>query len=1725
MKDIVKKNNKLVVVLLIVLIIIMGSSFAWLSNEKYGTNISYIRAKDLGDGKIKLIDCNEDLTLENAVPISAENGLAQEKSCKVVIDNTKNDVDLEYTIYLDDKKIGANEERMLDKYVRYSFTSENEEETAENTKLISATGTNPNRILKTDYVRQKEQKVYYLKVWMDYDADQNAMNKVFSTKLRVEITQQRAQVLTIDPNGGTYKGDSKKVVEKLAVGEEKILEEPKYEGYTFRGWEISNNTTKIENNKLIMGKGDTTITATWNISEDSVARINNKYYTSLKNAIDAALENDTITIIKNIDETVINNKKIAIDLNGFTINGQKDTTITNNGDLTIKGKGTINNNEGTALDNNGTLTLGEDDGEVKKEDININGKIGIDQKKIFNFYDGTITGKIGINGSTTTKPEGYFVFVDHDEKTNTQKVYLITKTTSAVAMLDNVLYMNLQDAINVEEMMQAGKSIGIIRDCELAYTISIEKGKNIVIDIEGKNVATGYTITNNGNLTIKDSSKEKGILKPSTTIINNGDLNISDISIIETTDSDVIENKNNLMINSSTITALNSYVIKNSGSLIMLDDNTKLSSNKYALYNNSENTSTIRGGTVSGIYNEGNLKVEKVSIIDTNNSNYIVNSTKDIQMDSVTISNVHYGIRIESGTALIQNSTISSDEYSVTAYRGTTTLQNNTINANGYGVRNEYGKVNILGGNYTSKNKSSLYIYGGSTTINDGIFTGKTYAIDSTNGSGGGVQTINGGTINGFNLVYHTVVMNGGIINGQGLNIQSGNFNLLGGKISGSTYGIKNNNGEITLGNNENEVDTTNPIVIGETYGIYTTGRFNFYDGKVYGKTEGYYGKVSTTTDSYEIINGSEEVEGENYNYSTLSKMNNFVKVGNIEFNSLQKAIDSIDTEGTVTFIDNGQIKGNTEVPTGKNITINLSGYKLTTTKPIINSGVLSLKDESSNPGGIVFNIDTGDAITNKENATLNINNISINANIASYQSSLIENSGTTNIEKLEATVPNSRGIYNSKGSLVVNNTKLNVKYYALYINKGTVNIKDNEFKTVDLGIYNISGNIEIMGGSYTSTEKNAVYIYGGSTTINDGIFTGKTYAIASTNGSGGGVQTINGGTINGFNLVYHTVVMNDGIINGQGLNIQSGNFSLLGGKISGSTYGIKNNNGEITLGSNENEVDTTNPIVIGETYGIYTISGNFNFYDGKIYGKTAGYYGTISTLADNFMMDASTETINNEVYITNYLSEQGNIIQNGDKQYKNVQTAIDESTNGDTLTFIDDTLIHYPLTVSNDDNITLDLAGHNVKMTKTITNLGTLNINDTLNSGSINLLNSVKLFVNSGILKISNINITNDVTTSPIINSSGSSKLNLENINMTSLNGIVIGNDSIATIDNSNITVQNSSLITSSGSININNGTYKAPTVIYQNQSTLDSSIMATIIGTNQSIYNYSNSFSVNKSDLTGQVINSKNLTLSNTTINSNIRNNNNSNLEINNNSIVNLAKLTSALAGLYNAGSTTINDVTLNSSINNLNYSTTYQIENRGTLNATRLTSNITDFPTINRREVYGIYNNGGEANLNEYNAIINDESINAAKIYGIYNANNAKVNFNSGTLSIYGGRETYGIYSGGSNSNIKMLSGNILVNQAILGYGIYINNGEVILGSQDGKVSITDPSISSICSTTGVGIRKVNGYLKYYDGKILGSTSAKPETTTDVEYGYEARNHKDESGNDYCILEYME
>ena len=85
--------------------------------------------------------------------------------------------------------------------------------------------------------------------------------------------------------------------------------------------------------------------------------------------------------------------------------------------------------------------------------------------------------------------------------------------------------------------------------------------------------------------------------------------------------------------------------------------------------------------------------------------------------------------------------------------------------------------------------------------------------------------------------------------------------------------------------------------------------------------------------------------------------------------------------------------------------------------------------------------------------------------------------------------------------------------------------------------------------------------------------------------------------------------------------------------------------------------------------------------------------------------------------------------------------------------------------------------------------------------------------------------------------------------------------------------------------------------------------------------------------------------------------------------------------------------------------------------------------------------------------------------------------------------------------------------------------MNEGTLVLGINDGSVDITSPSITAIGTSQGIGAKKVNVYFKFFDGIIKGSTEAKPETTTEVEYQYEAHNFTDEFGYQYCILEKME
>ena len=108
-------------------------------------------------------------------------------------------------------------------------------------------------------------------------------------------------------------------------------------------------------------------------SELSVAQIGNAYYATLQEAIDAAESGATVTLIDNVNEdiTVAADDNITIDLNGCTLTGVSEHTITNNGTLVIDdiaggrvtnstaGKAAVYNAvEATVTLNGGTYTRG-----------------------------------------------------------------------------------------------------------------------------------------------------------------------------------------------------------------------------------------------------------------------------------------------------------------------------------------------------------------------------------------------------------------------------------------------------------------------------------------------------------------------------------------------------------------------------------------------------------------------------------------------------------------------------------------------------------------------------------------------------------------------------------------------------------------------------------------------------------------------------------------------------------------------------------------------------------------------------------------------------------------------------------------------------------------------------------------------------------------------------------------------------------------------------------------------------------------------------------------------------------------------------------------------------------------------------------------------------------------------------------------------------------------------
>ena len=373
--------------------------------------------------------------------------------------------------------------------------------------------------------------------------------------------------------------------------------------------------------------------------------------------------------------------------------------------------------------------------------------------------------------------------------------------------------------------------------------------------------------------------------------------------------------------------------------------------------------------------------------------------------------------------------------------------------------------------------------------------------------------------------------------------------------------------------------------------------------------------------------------------------------------------------------------------------------------------------------------------------------------------------------------------------------------------------------------------------------------------------------------------------------------------------------------------------------------------------------------------------------------------------------------------------------------------------------------------------------------------MQALELFNNTGTLNINDISLENVSTEKNIILNDGTGVTTLNNVNINTLQGIKNNTNATLNINNSTITATKTA-INNIGTLNIDGGNYTGNEYSLYSSSQKEENIKNCNLNSNSNSYNKNNNGTA---------------TLKNTNVNSNF---------INNNAQSEINYISGTINGLItNTGTISLESV-------EQSYTPTSYNTNLITNNGVKLTIKNSKIKmskeNTNNFIMTTIYNNKGTLIIDNSDIILNDtSSLNTH--YGIRNLGTGILEMNSGNIEVTGGNIAYGIYNETANNATTVTGGTINVHDTNTAYGIYVNLGTVTLGDNDGLVSTTNPIIKSSGSTTGIGVKKVNGYFKYYDGKLMGSTDPKPDTTTESATDYEVNNYYDNvTGMNYCILQ---
>ena len=279
-----------------------------------------------------------------------------------------------------------------------------------------------------------------------------------------------------------------------------------------------------------------------------------------------------------------------------------------------------------------------------------------------------------------------------------------------------------------------------------------------------------------------------------------------------------------------------------------------------------------------------------------------------------------------------------------------------------------------------------------------------------------------------------------------------------------------------------------------------------------------------------------------------------------------------------------------------------------------------------------------------------------------------------------------------------ISQSKEQTGVYAMIHNKGTLIIEDNSGAKDGKIVYGDRGN----GGEYASN----TILNSGELTIHAGTVENNSSTNVASNGyphpiDNNGVLTINGGTFtNSANYssmrIWCTtddntiVTINGGTFNGS-IDFQTpsaaankGTLTIKGGEFNADTY----TNSAVRLLAFGNDVDEMNCYISGGTFNgkvhIRNFTGN-NEFNSQVFYITGG---TFTEDPSEFVSDDYAVNENNGVYT---IALKPVIAKIGNTEYRTLQKAVNEATNGDTIVLLDNVEQNDGVLIT-DKNITIDL-------------------------------------------------------------------------------------------------------------------------------------------------------------------------------------------------------------------------------------------------------------------------------------------------------------------------------------------------------------------------------------------------------------------------------------------------